>query len=411
MIELPHEAYLASLAALDGVGPARIRWLLSHGTPEEVWGLVAGRQLKPGPDSGRIDAHLLSQWAADASRMQPAVIWRRCVTLGIGVVSLGSAGYPQALADDMEPPVVLFQKGDPEALNAGPRVAIVGTRRATGYGLRVAQGLGRDLARAGVVVVSGLALGIDAAAHRGATGDAASASPSAPAVAVVANGLDAPCPAKNRQLAARVADGGVIYSEVPPGMPSAPWRFPVRNRIIAALADVVVVVESAGTGGSMHTVREALDRDRPVLAVPGPIEVRSSEGVNQLIRDGAAPCLGVEDVLMALPPSDSSGMARTGVPNRFDLFDDLPGQGAATNTTAGQLSTRQSRSAVPSDPRPEPVGNDSLVLEALEWRPMSVESLSNRSGLGLRELASALSSLESSGWISRSGSWIERCAR
>lgn len=406
MTDLPHEAYLASIAGIDGVGPKRMRWLLSHGTPEEVWSLLTDRSLKPGPDSGRVDGSLLARWAAEASKIDPEVIWRRCTELGVGVVSLGSAGYPPVLADDIEPPIVMFQKGDPDALNQGPRVAIVGTRRATGYGLRVAETLGSQLAEAGVVVVSGLALGVDAAAHRGALGAPyGDVGPVPSVVAVVANGLDAPCPTRNRQLAAMVAQRGVIYSEVPPGMPSAPWRFPVRNRVIAALADAVVVVESAGAGGSMHTVREALDRDRPVLAVPGPVDSRASEGVNQLIRDGAAPCLGVEDVLMAL---QSDGTAVQAAHLR-----EVRAEPTATGdpTDVGPAGSVTTRSRVAPDPRPVPAGADALVLDSLDWRPVSLDRLAASSGLGLRQLASSLSNLESAGWIVRSGSWIERKAR
>ncbi|MGB6058897.1 MAG: DNA-processing protein DprA, partial [Microthrixaceae bacterium] len=217
-------------------------------------------------------------------------------------------------------------------------------------------------------------------------------------VAVVANGLDAPCPSRNRQLASRVVERGVIYSEVPPGMPSAPWRFPVRNRVIAALADVVVVVESAGAGGSMHTVREALTRDRPVLAVPGPVNSRASEGVNQLIRDGAAPCLGVEDVMMALGlPSGS-----VGTPQGAPVLAHTRGSVNPEPVVTGRHSRQETRR--------EPTGNEALVLESLDWRPATLDSLAVGTGLGLRDLAKALSNLESDGWISRTGGWVERCA-
>ncbi|MGB3412193.1 MAG: DNA-processing protein DprA [Microthrixaceae bacterium] len=420
MSDLPHEAYLAALAGIDGVGPVRMRWLLGHGDPEHVWGQLVSGRLRPGPirhesNSGRIDADQISKWRAEASRVRPEEIWRRCVKLGVGVVSLGSPGYPPALADDLEPPVVLFQMGYPEALN-GPRVAIVGTRRATGYGLGVAESLGAELAERGVVVVSGLALGIDAAAHRGALGlrsgsadtrglengaagsDSADRGLGASVVAVVANGLDSPCPSRNRQLAKRVVDRGVIYSEVPPGMPSAPWRFPVRNRVIAALADVVVVVESAGAGGSMHTVREALTRDRPVLAVPGPVNSRASEGVNQLIRDGAAPCLGVEDVMMALGLPDTPDQTDS----RATLLDRTKASVAQTQKASGRQAQKETRR--------EPTGNEALVLESLDWRPATLDSLAAGTGLGLRDLAKALSNLESDGWILRTGGWVERCA-
>lgn len=374
MNELPHEAHLAALASLDGVGPSRLRWLLSHGSPEQVWAMVQAGTLRRPPSHLALDPSSLGKWAVASRSIDPVLCWQRCVDLGIGVVSIGSPAYPAALADDLDPPVVLFHLGDPASLD-GPRVAIVGTRRATGYGLRTADRFGAELAEAGVAVVSGLALGIDAAAHRGATSVVSSA---VGPVAVVGAGLDTPCPSRNRALAREVAARGVILSEVPPGVAARPWRFPVRNRVLAALADAVVVVESAGAGGSMHTVREAMARDRPVLAVPGPIDSRASEGTNQLISEGAAPCRGIDDVL------DAIGLAavRPRVENRSS-----------------------------PDPRPTARGDAATVLAAIEWRPVSVEHLALRTGLAFGALASALGELESDGWIARTGGWIERCVR
>lgn len=375
MTALPHEAHVAALASLDGVGPGRLRWLLSLGSPGEVFRRVGEGRLGAAPPVLRVDAAVRAGWQREAAQLDPAAVWERCIRLGVGVVTLGSASYPPALAGDSDPPVVLFHRGDPAALGA-PRVAIIGTRRATGYGLRVAERLGRELAGAGVSVVSGLALGIDAAAHRGAT----SVPGGAPPVAVVGGGLDDPCPARNRTLAEAVATHGLLLSEVPPGVSAAPWRFPVRNRILAALGEVLVVVESARAGGSMHTVREALARDRPVLAVPGPIDARASEGTNQLLSEGAHPCLCTDDVLVALGRSP-----RAVSPDRADVEER-------------------------ADPRPTPEGDHAAVLDALEWRPSTAEQLAARTGLDFRRLSVAIGWLESSGWVRRDGGWVERVA-
>lgn len=374
--DLPHEAYLAALASLDGVGPARMRWLLSLGRPKDVWDRVR-EGLRPSPEPALgITAALRERWRNDARALEPDEVWQRCVDAGVGVVAPGGASYPPALSLDPEPPLVLFHQGDPDVLDA-PRVAIIGTRRATGYGLRTAELLGRELAEAGVVVVSGLALGIDAAAHRGAI-----AVQGAPPAAVVGGGLDAPCPARNLPLAIEVARRGVVLSEVPPGVPAAPWRFPVRNRILAALGQVVVVVESAAAGGSMHTVREALARDRTVLAVPGPIDSRASEGTNLLLSEGAHPCLSTDDVLMALGRP---------APSPRDRLD------------------RAAPSAAEARPRPGPQA--AAVLEQIGWRPATVEQLALRTGLDFRALSAALGDLEATGWIARNGGWVERVAK
>ncbi|MFN7150802.1 MAG: DNA-processing protein DprA, partial [Microthrixaceae bacterium] len=209
--------------------------------------------------------------------------------------------------------------------------------------------------------------------------------PGAPG-AVVAAGHDAPCPARNRALAVQVADRGVVLSEVPPGVRGAPWRFPVRNRIIAGLAHAVVVVESAGVGGSMHTVREALDRDRPVLAVPGPVGSRASEGANELLRDGAAPCLEVQDVLLAIDHvlPRVSGQERS----------------ASTGRSTGEVERRRI-----------PTGAAAAVLDELGWRPTSLDELAQRCGFDFAGIAGAVLELEREGWIERNEGWIERIAR
>ena len=187
-----------------------------------------------------------------------------------------------------------------------PRVAIVGTRRCTRYGFDLARELGADLAAAGVQVVSGLALGIDGAAHRGAL-DAAGG---APPIGVVASGLDVVYP---RAPPAAVGGGrhrGSLLSECPLGTAPEAWRFPARNRIIAALADAVVVVESAGAGGSMYTVEEALARDRPVLAVPGSVRSAASAGTNRLLAEGAGVARDADDVLAAIGQPQRPGRRR-----------------------------------------------------------------------------------------------------
>lgn len=371
------EAHLAALAGLPEVGPGTLRRLLRLGEPAEVWRRVASGAVPesvlaaPGVDR----AEVIGRWRSHCVENTPTSVWARCRRERVGVTSLGSPGYPAALSGDMSPPVVLFHRGRPDVL-AARRVAIVGTRRATGYGRRVAAELGADLAALGVCVVSGLALGVDVAAHAGAL-----RSEAAGPAAVVAGGPDDPGPARNRSVADAVASTGVVLSEVPPGVAPRPWRFPVRNRVLAALAEAVVVVESAAAGGSMHTVREALRRDRPVLAVPGPVDSAASAGTNHLISEGALVCRDVDDVTCAIGLAPPSARRRSGAPHEQ------------------------------ADPRPSPTGAGATVLEALDWRPATVEHLALATGLGLDELVSALGGLERSGWVVRRGGWVERVAR
>ncbi len=217
----------------------------------------------------------------------------------------GRPDYPSALVNDPERPGVLFWRGDLRHL-ARPCVAVVGTRRATLDGRSVAFELGRDLAAAGICVVSGLALGIDGAAHAGALRSArASVARGAGAIGagpagVAASGVDVPYPRRHAGLWEQVVTSGVMLSETLPGRPAQAWRFPARNRIIAGLAAMVVVVESHAAGGSLITAEAAMARGIEVRVVPGPVHSSASAGSNQLLYDGPGPVRNAQDVLDGL---------------------------------------------------------------------------------------------------------------
>ena len=206
----------------------------------------------------------------------------------------GDPGYPPLLAAIPDPPSVLWLRGAAEVeLLARPAVAVVGARACSSYGRSVARMLGRDLAAAGLVVVSGLARGIDAEAHRGAL-DARGAT-----VAVLGCGIDRDYPAAHRELAARIAGTGLIVSEYEVGVEPAPWRFPARNRIIAGLCAATVVVEARERSGALITADFALEDGREVMVVPGEITSTVSVGSNALLRLGATPVTAAADVLEA----------------------------------------------------------------------------------------------------------------
>jgi DNA processing protein len=209
----------------------------------------------------------------------------------------GAPGWPASLEHLDMPPSALWLRGPytPDA----PAVAVVGARDATLGGLEVARRLGADLAAAGIPVISGLALGIDGAAHRGAV-EAGGIT-----VAVLGCGIDVCYPRRHRPLHDRIAATGVVLTEEPPGTWPAPWRFPRRNRIIAALAVAVVVVEASGHSGALSTARHASDLGREVFAVPGSVLSDRSGGANSLIRDGATPLLETADLtsVAALAPA------------------------------------------------------------------------------------------------------------
>ena len=210
---------------------------------------------------------------------------------GVRWVARSDRTYPARLRRIHDPPPGLFVRGGGElALLAAPCVAVVGARACSPYGAAVAAELARGLARAGVVVVSGLARGVDGAAHRGALETGAT-------VAVLGCGVDRDYPRAHRALAASIAERGLILSEYPPGVEPAPWRFPARNRIVAGLCDATIVVEARERSGALITADLALDEGREVLAVPGEITSLLSKGTNHLLRLGAIPVTCLGDIL------------------------------------------------------------------------------------------------------------------
>jgi DNA processing protein len=347
--------WLVALGSLPGMGPARLRFVLDGRSPEEAWRVI----LDGAPV---VSEGLRCSWSRAASRVDVAALWARHEALGVQVLQPSDDAWPSVLDDDPEPPMLLFARGDASVLD-GPRVAIVGTRRCTHAGREVARELGHDLAKAGVRVVSGLALGVDGAAHQGAL--AAGGAP----VAVVGTGLDVVYPRRHAQLWADVGERGLLLSEFPLGAVAERWHFPARNRIIAALADVVVVVESHATGGSMHTVDSALERDRLVMAVPGSVRSPASAGTNALLAAGSPPARDAMDVLVAL----------------------------------GLDPEVQQRIAPPP-----PDGDLGLVLEALGWEPATLEQLADRLDAPLGPIATRLAELEATGWIRQQAGWCER---
>jgi DNA processing protein len=241
------------------------------------------------------DEQLIALGEDDARRaysnFDPRLARERARSRGLQLVCRCDPAYPERLLDLHDPPAVLHIAG---RLTDGDRVGIVGARRATPYGLEVARALGRGLSASGVPVVSGLALGVDSASHTGALEG------HAPLVAVLAGGADVPYPSSKRALYGQVVQRGCVVSEMPPGFTPMRWCFVARNRIIAALSQVLVVVEAAERSGSLTTADFAAELGRTVGAVPGHITCRLAAGTNGLLQSGAAPITGVRDVLEQL---------------------------------------------------------------------------------------------------------------
>lgn len=365
--ELPPEAYVASLAGFRNMNVHRLGALLRHHSPVEAWQVVLGQR----PCGGLIakvlvDGDVRKVWRQCAHERPPEAVWSQCLALGLQVLPYGHQHYPAGLLDDPFPPPVLFAKGDIDLL-AGRRVGIVGTRNATAAGREAARWLGFGLGAAGVHVISGLARGIDGYAHRGVLAAEGEGRP----IGIVASGLDVVYPREHRDLWEAAGNCGLLLSEAPPGVPPEPHRFPLRNRIVAALSEVIVVVESRERGGSLITASQAIERNVTVMAVPGPIGRRASAGTNALLCDGAAPVTGVDDVLTA-------------------------------------LSLQNMRSAVlPADLRARPRGEDIAVYRVLHADPRTIDGVTLALGLSLVAAAMSLARLESAGWVAQADGWFE----
>jgi len=358
----PDQIAGATLACLPDMTPARLRALLAAtGGPTRALALVeAGRADAALPESSRFDAaarrHLARRWRSRADRVAVERLLRRRNTI---VWVEGEPDYP--IVDDVpdRPTVLLAEGGAPGALRA-PRVAVVGTRAATPHGIADARELGEMLGAAGVTVISGLAIGIDGAAHEGVLAGGGSA------IGVIATGLDVVYPRRHATLTDRVRRAGLVVTEQGFGVGPRAGLFPVRNRIIAALADAVVVVEATIGGGARITAQLALDYGRPILAVPGSRRNAAAAGTNALIADGAHPLVDWGDVLVAL------GMSPAAV-----------------------------RTDVPPPPRPAPGPDAAALLRALGGECATPDQLASRTGLTAARIAVSVVELERAGWIER----------
>jgi len=279
--------------------------------------------------------------------------------------------YPAQLREDADAPEALYVRGaltNEDAL----AVAVVGARAATPYGLRMAEELAGELATRGVTVLSGLARGIDGAAHRGALRAGGRT------IAVLGSGVDVIYPPEHRRLATEIQERGALVSQFPPGTPPRPYHFPVRNRVIAGMTLGVVVVEAGGQSGALITARLAAELGREVMGVPGRVTSAESRGVHALIKDGAALVESAEDVIAALParwrecvkPSGGSG----GVPRR--------GHGAIPPTVTGAGDE-----------------NHVVVLSVVGEEPMTMDEVIDRTGLASGRVAAVLLELELAGRV------------
>lgn len=366
------------LSLTPGIGDGTARRLLAaFGLPErvfaqpahalrEVVSLAQTEALQQAPANLQVQVDQTWQWLHGHDNGAA----RRLVTLG-------DAGYPASLLEMADPPLMLYVLGaaDYDLTQLGQSIAVVGSRNPTPQGATNARSFARALGEAGLPVVSGLALGVDGAAHQGAL-DAAGDAPRLATVAVVGTGLDRVYPARHRDLAHRITLQGLIVSELPLGTPPLTQNFPKRNRLIAGLARGTLVVEAALQSGSLITARLTSEQGKEVFAIPGSIHSPQSRGCHALIRQGAKLVESVNDILEELPPLRTNGAAASAM-------------SASSSSSSAERDTDEASS--PEEP----------LLEALGFDPVSLDALSARTGWSAAALQAKLLELELDGHISR----------
>jgi len=339
------------LALTPKVGPATQRKLLqAFGGPRDVLEAAPAELARAAGEPAAIALRA----GPDAELVRRSLHWLQ--EPGNQMLTLGDERYPRALLEIVDPPLLLFVKGRIDLLNQ-PALALVGSRSATPRGIQDAEAFAQVLSDAGLTIVSGLALGIDSAAHRGGLSGASSS------VAVVGTGLDKVYPARNRELAHRLAAEGALVSEFPLGTSPLAANFPRRNRVISGLARGCLVVEAALRSGSLITARQALEQGREVFAIPGSIHSPLSKGCHWLIKQGAKLVETAQDVL------DELGM--------------------------GPASPRPGDAAPPLQP------HESQVLTAMGFEPVDADTICHRVGLAPDAASAILLKLELDGYLSR----------
>jgi DNA processing protein len=357
------------LCLIKGVGDESIRRLLvAFGSPaailsasemalERIVRKSIGKHIKRGAEPARISATL--SWLKDPAN---------------SIVTLAEPDYPAQLLNIQDPPPLLYFKGNRDLLTK-PALAIVGSRNATPQGLSNAEAFAESASNAGFCVISGMALGIDAAAHTGGLrGSAAS-------MAVVGTGLDIVYPAKNHQLAHKLAKNGALISELPLGTPAIGRNFPRRNRIISGMSQGCLVVEAALRSGSLITAKQALEQGREVMAIPGSIHSPLSKGCHLLIKEGAKLVENIQDILDELNYPASHRRQK-----KNDVRENATGK-----TVQAQI--QQCSAVFPSD-------EGERLLECLGHDVIDIDTLCVRSGLTVESVSAMLLTLELNGYVS-----------
>ena len=349
--------YLNALNKINGVGPQKMQMLLNFfGSGEIAWNASQEELVQSG-----IGEKISEKINLERKMIDPDLEWEKMEKAGIKMVTMAEPEYPLLLKEIANPPYIIYTRGNID-LNSAPMVAIVGSRKFTAYGSQVASTFAKDLARAGVVVVSGMALGIDAIAHLGAL------EAGGQTVAVLGDGLDDESihPKNNFNLSRDIMENGALVSEFPFGTPPLAFNFPTRNRIIAGLSLGTLVVEAGEKSGTLITSSLALEFNREVFAVPGSIFSTQSLGTNDLIKKGAKVVTSVKDIL------DELNLGTNQIPKKII-------------------------------PKNFETSEEKIIMSLLSQEPLHIDNLAKVSKLSMSQISSQLSMMEIKGWVKNIG--------
>ena len=383
--------YWLWLATRKGVGVQGMHTVLEHfGTPE--------RAFFADPEEYELLPSGLSRALQDRSMHEAERVLADCDRLGIRIMTLQDADYPERLRQLEDAPCVLYLKGRLPDLDEEATIGVVGTRQASEYGKTVAKRLGLELARGGAVVVSGIAAGIDACAVRGALQAGGTV------VCVLGGGIDVPYPWENRFLYEDVAASGLLISEYPPGTENRGSHFPVRNRIISGLSLGIVVVEAREFGsGAMITADRALEQNRDVFAVPGNVDAVHSRGCIRLIQQGAKPVLSAQDILEEYRDRYAARLARVATMSaqeeqeRLEAIAEPPSAAVRQKTPVDKEKDKEY--SVIKRPADSFTDDELALIHAMQGKTCQADELVERTQIPARRVLSALTMLQIAGCV------------
>lgn len=353
---MKYDIFYNAFSLVDKIGPARMKKLINFfRDPETAWKASWTDFKQAGLEESAIESIILQR-----DRIDPETEFQKLEQHGIRIVTLDNEEYPSSLKEIYNPPFALYVKGKIRSENIN--IAIVGSRKVTPYGKQVTQALARNLAEAGLTIVSGMATGIDTIAH------IESLQAGKETIAVLGNGLDAQniYPPTNRKLAEEISTSGAVISEYPIGTPPLRHHFPSRNRIISGLSVGVVVVEATEGSGALITAKHALDQNKEIFAVPGSIFSESSVGTNNLIKSGAHPITSAKEILEEL---------------NLTLATDFI----------------KNRKIVPES------AEEKIILDNLSKEPVHIDKLAEKTNLSASEITATLTLMEMKGKVKNMG--------